>query len=316
MQMEFKLPDNIYMGFFSMTLIMVYNYMVCKRDGLPFYLNSAEWVFAHDKGWNDYFTTFAEKPEGPVEAFYKHPPGDKEFTVREYKDAMREVFVFQPHLLEAADQTMKRLGMDGPFTAIFIRRGDKLLGESVYIPAELYVRRALETNPSAVFVQTDDYRCVLEVTQMIQAVNPAIRVFSTCPSWKLGHFAKPVEECAVVSTSHRLPDGRTIVNNLNAQYLQLTPRQKPFAEYTKPEIKEHAEEFLIGMILCQRGEHVVIDNTSNVGRYLGFTHPSVKYVEDLRYCITEGVPLLPAIPYKDDQLITCPTGHAYHSNYT
>ena len=165
-------------------------------------------------------------------------------------------------------------------------------------------------------MQTDDYRCFQEIAYRLKAVNANIHVVTTCPPTKLGHFARPIEGCNIVGTQHMLADGTRLVNNQNSKYLEITPRQKPFGEFTKPEIKEHTEEFLVGMILCKRGSQLILDNTGNVGKYLGFTYTGVvKYIEDLDYCIAPGIRLMPHVRYNDDDYITNPRGHVYHNSY-
>jgi hypothetical protein len=318
--MEFKFIRNGWLGFYSDALRMLMSYMVCKKEGKKFYVNSKDWIFTHDKGWHDYFTTLEECPNpGELPDINWDKPDDRQFTVADYKKAMREVFVYQPYLHDMADKVSKELDL-GEYTAIFVRRGDKLLGESVYIPTEAYVESALSTGASTVFVQTDDYRVVEEIRSMIRVRNASVRVVTTCPPQKHGHFVFAVETSVVRTMQYQDQQGNTFVNNQNVDYLNATRRQKPLMEYTKEEIKAHVEEMLVGMILCQRSKNLVIDHTSNVGRYLHFTHPggrsALRIIEDLNILVSPTVRLLPYVSYKDDEYITNPRYHCIHNRYT
>lgn len=318
--MEFKFVRTGWLGFYSDVLRMLTNYMVCKRDGIPLTLDSREWIFTHEKGWRDYFTTLKESDQyDTLPQINIDKPDDRQFTVSEYKSAMKEVIVYQPYLHEIAEKLIQQYTL-GEYTAIFIRRGDKLLGESVYIPIEAYAHLAISTSPSTIFVQTDDYRCVEELASIIHRTHPHIRIFSTCPTTKHGHFAFPVETSEVRSMQYSDKTGNVYNVSLNIDYLNKTIRQKPLVDFTKEEIKTHVEEMLVGMILCQRSNYLVIDHTSNVGRYLHFTHPrgrnALKIVEDLDIMVAPGVRLLPRVSYRDEEYISNPRNHCIHNNYT
>jgi hypothetical protein len=319
--MEFKFIRNGWLGFYSDALRMLGNYMICKKEGTPFFVNSKEWTFTYEKGWHDYFVTLEESPESMnLEKIQWEDANDRRFTVAEYKQAMKEVFVYQPYVYEMADKVQKELDLGDSYTAIFIRRGDKLLGESVYIPTEAYVFAALSTNPSVVFIQTDDYRVVEEIRSMIKSQSKDVRVVTTCPPNKHGHFVFPVETSEVRTMQYRDQQGNTFVEDNNVKYLNATARQKPLMEFTKEEMKAHVDEMLAGLILCQRSKYLVIDHTSNVGRYLHFTHPggrsALRIIEDLNIMVSPTVRLLPYISYRDDEYISNPRYHCIHNRYT
>jgi hypothetical protein len=300
---------------------MLMSYMVCKKEGNPFTIDSHEWIFSIDKGWRDYFTTLEESTTyGTLPDINWDKPDDRQFTVADYKKAMREVFVYQPYLHEMADKVSNDLGLGSDYTAVFVRRGDKMLGESVYIPTESYVELALSTGATTIFVQTDDYRVVDEIRSMIRVQNPNIRVVTTCPPEKHGHFVFGVETSVVRTMQYQDQSGNKFLNNQNVEYLNATSRQKPLMDFTKDEIKAHVEEMIVGMILCQRSKKLVIDHTSNVGRYLHFTHPGGRdalcIIEDLNIRVSPTIRLLPYVSYKDDEYITNPRYHCVHNRYS
>ena len=240
------------------------------------------------------------------------------FTVSDYRQGIKELFVFQPYLHELANKVADELQLGDSYVSIFIRRGDKFLGESVYIPTEAYVAIALSRNPSVIFVQTDDYRAVEETRELVKKHDASIRVVSTCPKEKNGFFLSAVENSEVSSHNYIMPDGTEYINRENLDYLNSIPRQKPFMEYTPHEIKEHVEEMLIGLILCQRSKILVLDNMSNTGRFLFFSRKSedVLFIEYLNILIGQGISLLPKIDYPDHKYISNPRYHSLANKYT
>jgi hypothetical protein len=227
--MEFFLRKST-LGFFSDAFRLLESYIICKHQGVKLYLNSAEWTFAHTLGWSDYFTTMTEKPESPVPEIAIDREDIRLFTVAEYKQAIKELFDFQPHLLEKARNLQKDLGLD-KYIAVFIRRGDKLLGESLFIHMQFYAQRALEKNPSTIFVQTDDYRAFLEFKYIIHAINNTIRVLTTCPETKFGMFFTPLD-IEKARPALYLHNDITYKFSNNIEYLSTNLPQKPLVDYT------------------------------------------------------------------------------------
>jgi hypothetical protein len=305
------------LGFFSDSLRLLEAYMICKKNGQKLYIKSDVWLFRHDLGWNDWFTTLPDKTEETLPSVQCGSDTDRRFTVSEYKEAMKELFVFQPYLHELAAKVAGDLDLGDSYVSIFIRRGDKLLGESVYTPIEAYVDMALSKSPSVIFVQTDDYRVVQEIRELVGRRDASVRVVSTCPQEKNGFFLNPVENSEVRCLRYVMQDGTNVVNRENVNYLNSTPKQKPFIEYTPCEIKEHVEEMLTGIIICQRSKYLVIDNMSNTSRYLFFSrNDGVLFIEYMNILIGPGTPLLPKVDYPDNKYISNPRYHCIHNAYT
>ena len=314
--MEFYMGHGT-LGFFSLTFRLLENYMICKKNGDKFYLKTADWIFGHTLGWSDYFTTLSETTDEPLTEISIGGEHRKEFTVGEYKAAIKEVFVFQPYLLEKADEIIKDLNLTN-FISIFIRRGDKLLGESLFIPTQHYVHLALEKKPEAIFVQTDDYRAFLEFRDIVHSINDSIRVVTTCPSSKFGMFMSPpnVNEGRFMLYHG---NGYNLENNQNLQYLSTNIPQRPLDEYTKPEMKEHVDEMLIGIIICQKTEFVVLDHMSNVSRFIAFSHPrgkeAILAIEDMNIKLTDDIYFIKRYDYDDNKLIRNPRDHSIYNDY-
>lgn len=314
--MEFFLRKST-LGFFSDAFRLLENYIICKHQGVKLYLNSAEWTFAHTLGWSDYFTTMAEKPESPVPEIAIDREDIRLFTVAEYKQAIKELFDFQPHLLEKARNLQKELGLD-TYIAVFIRRGDKLLGESLFIHMQFYAKSALEKNPSTIFVQTDDYRAFLEFKYIIHAINNTIRVVTTCPETKFGMFFTPLD-IEKARPAFYLHNNITYKFSNNIEYLSTNLPQKSLMDYTKDEMREHVEEMLVGIIVCQQANYIVIDHMSNVSRFIHFSHPrgkeAILAIEDMDINIVDNVPLIPKYKYTEDKVIRNPRYHSIYNDY-
>lgn len=291
--------------------------MICKHQGVTLYLNSAEWTFAHTLGWSDYFTTMAEKPVNPVPEIHIGGEDILIFTVAEYKHAIKELFVFQPHLLEKARDLQKELGLH-TYVAVFIRRGDKLLGESLFIHMQFYAKSALEKNPSTIFVQTDDYRAFLEFKYIIHAINNTIRVITTCPETKFGMFFTSLD-IEKARPAFYLHNSITYKFSNNIEYLSTNLPQKPLVDYTNAEMRQHVEEMLVGIIICQKADYIVMDHMSNVSRFIHFSHPrgkeAILAIEDMNINIVDNVPLIPKYHYTEDKVIRNPRYHSIYNDY-
>jgi hypothetical protein len=259
----------------------------------------------------------AEKPESPVPEIAIDREDIRLFTVAEYKQAIKELFDFQPHLLEKARNLQKELGLD-TYIAVFIRRGDKLLGESLFIHMQFYAKSALEKNPSTIFVQTDDYRAFLEFKYIIHAINNTIRVLTTCPETKFGMFFTPLD-IEKARPAFYLHNNITYKFSNNIEYLSTNLPQKPLVDYTNAEMREHVEEMLVGIIVCQQAEYIVIDHMSNVSRFIHFSHPrgkeAILAIEDMDLKIVDNVPLIPKYKYTEDKVIRNPRYHSIYNDY-
>lgn len=314
--MEFFLRKST-LGFFSDAFRLLENYIICKHKGVKLYLNSAEWTFAHTLGWSDYFTTMAEKPESPLPEIAIDREDARLFTVAQYKQAIKELFDFQPHLLEKARNLQKDLELD-KYIAVFIRRGDKLLGESLFIHMQFYAQRALEKNPSTIFVQTDDYRAFLEFKYIIHGINNTIRVLTTCPETKFGMFFTSLD-IEKARPAFYLHNNITYKFSNNIEYLSTNLPQKPLVDYTNAEMREHVEEMLVGIIVCQQAEYIVLDHMSNVSRFIHFSHPrgkdAILAIEDMDINIVDNVPLIPKYKYTEDKVIRNPRYHSIYNDY-
>ena len=318
-QMEFKLIRNGYLGFFSDAFRLLHTYMVCKKNGDELFINSSNWNFGR---WNDYFTTLSATTTKEVVDINWDKPEDRQFTVTDYRNAIQDVFVFQPTIYKRLEDTLEKLNLKGKESStvsIFIRRGDKLIGEAVFVPTEFYVKLALTRNPEHIFVQTDDYRAFLEVQNITQQMAPHVNVYTTCPSTKFGMFYESLNLSKAICTNYNV-NGQEVLNDSNIQYLRTNILQKPIMEYTYEEMKEHVEEMLVGILICQKAQWVVLDHMSNVSRFIVFSHPRGKQailsIEDLNITINNSsTRLIPPYQYTEDKYIRNPRFHSIYNEY-
>lgn len=321
MKIFFKFIKGVGLGFFSYSFLLLDAYMLAKKNGNELVTNLSEWTFGHTLGWSDYFTTFPTTSEEGEVYSEGNSETSKRFTVAEYRKAMSEVFVYQPRILEAATARMAEFGLvEGEYLAVFVRRGDKFLGESAYIESQYYAQRLLAKmgNKKALFVQTDDFRVYEELHHIFTMINSRydekdkIRILTTCPSTKLGFFYSKTDVSQGRSIQHMMPDGSSVIDTRHLQYLKATPQQKPITEYTADEMREHVEEFLIGIIICQRAAYVCLDHMSNVSRFIAYSHPrgheAILAIEDMNLNI-------PRYDYTEETYITNPRYHSIYNGY-
>jgi hypothetical protein len=178
----FELNDSA--GFYSTFFFMCQAYIYAKKKGAEFYIKNSNWYYTYEKGWHDYFTTLKNLPSeakySKIEK-YSHMSCASlpNYTLQEYVDAMKEIYILKPELLSRAQEVEA-------VTSLFVRRGDKISSrEAVLIEtADIVKKTSLATKP-AIFIQTDDYSVVEE----LQALLPESEIKSTVPQDKRGSHA-------------------------------------------------------------------------------------------------------------------------------
>jgi hypothetical protein len=269
-QIQLILRNKDGYGFFSDTFRILFLKLLAEKASISFLVDDSDWLFGCKQGWSLFFTSLVGQTglHSATIPMLSEELYDNQciFQVAEYRRAMKELYEYQPWLLERVQTTMQQLGLaQDDFAAIFIRRGDKCIRESVVIPTKAYVKEVLEKWPACrtIFVQTDDYRAVEEVRSL---VSEGVRVVTTCPENKLGAF---------VFDFHP-ENGTTVPCQRNVDYMASfgeLPAQRVIAEFSAEEMKEHVAEMLVGLEICKRGCGVSLDYLSNTSRFLVFSHP-------------------------------------------
>jgi hypothetical protein len=158
----------------------------------------------------------------------------------------------------------------------------------------------------------------LEFKDIIHGVNNAIRVLTTCPETKFGMFFRSLDIEAARPALY-LHNNITYKYSHNTEYLSTNIPQKPLEDYTNAEMREHVEEMLVGIIICQRADFIVLDHMSNVSRLIHFSHPrgkeAILAIEDMELKIVDNVLLIPKYECADDKVIRNPRYHSIYNDY-
>ena len=264
-------------GFFSEIFFMINYYLISERNRWPFGINTSNWLFKYEKGWHDYFDSLHEFNEHTQ--FYLAPNripeeinfcNNIDFTILDYRKAMLEIFKLNDTLTNIYNTTVKKLELDN-YSSIFIRRGDKMLKESIYIPTYKYIDLILKKdNIKRIFIQTDDYNVYLEAKEYVNSLNLDIHVLTTCPENKRGVH--------MFDVSTKGSD----VSKENDIYIKKQDKNtKPIIQYNNEEIYNHTIEMIIGLEICKHSQYLALDMQSNVSRYLLLTHDNVEHVLDI-----------------------------------
>jgi hypothetical protein len=220
-------------GFASVFNFLCRVYIYAKETGQDFFIeHSPNWRYLYKNGWHDYFKTL--KMYDPaikyaeVKKFSHGQTGDiPEYTLNQYTDCIKEILVLNDDLEKRVQDCIA--SMSGNYKSIYIRRGDKTSGikkenEAINIPELLGMTDI--SKDDKVFIQTDDYKAVEEIKQILPPEN----VFTLTP-----------------------PENNGADTMLMAEW---PPEKK----------KKHAEELFISFMVCVRASRGWTDNRSNLGR--------------------------------------------------
>jgi len=254
-------------GFFCQIWQLVCFYNISKKMNIPIYIDDSEWLFKNNNGWLDYFCNSSLKniKDSPElsNTLYRHID-DKirhSFNLQEYKNSITEILRPNKILDERIQKTMIKYDLTkNNFTSIFIRRGDKLYGESKLVITEKYIDTLKNKNINKIFLQTDDYTCYDDFKNNKYIKDNNIQVYTTCPQDKLGAFVFNYQP-SIGSKEDK--DTDSYLKELGKNHIQ-----KSVKEYSLEEMKEHIEEMLCGLFICLEGEYLVTDYQSNTSRFL------------------------------------------------
>ena len=136
-------------GFYSMFHFTLNHLLFCKKNNISFQIDSTNWLFKYKDGWTDYFKYFELKGNNyhPVRCI-KHYQTAGDFPLYEYVNIIKEIYVYNDTVLSEIENVKQFFHLQkSAYDSIFIRRGDKLIGESIYIPVEKYMDLLLQINP-------------------------------------------------------------------------------------------------------------------------------------------------------------------------
>jgi len=268
-------------GFYSLFFFMVNHYLYAKKKNLQFKINSSNWLFKYDKGREDYFKNIDMiKGNACNDICFGHNQQIDNFTITEYKNIIKELYLYNDNIKQLIEVTKEKLSLKNNYDSIFIRRGDKLSGESNYISTEKYIEVLLNKNPKChtIFLQTDDYNCYLDLKNYITHNNLEINIITLAKETTKGGMIifscnKAGIEWAV--NSHEINKNyiSNVINNLRDS--------TSIDKLNNDEIFNHTLEMIIGIDIVLNSNISICEYSSNVSRFIKLAHNNSDNVYDV-----------------------------------
>ena len=269
-------------GFYSRFFQMLNYFAFCEKNKINFTVKSDNWAFKWKNGWSDYFEDISLNFYSPQRVIDKglHELVDDQLKIIDYKNAIPKVYKYNDYTKAEIQKTKAEFGLeDGKYDSIFIRRGDKLAVESVFIKEDVYLDLLLAKNPNCktIFLQTDDYNCFIELEKQIKSRNLKIQLFTICDK----------ESAGVIVNRGEIDNlnGALKNNEKNKQYLEKIidklNKTKPVAEMNSDEIQKHMMDMIIGIDIACKSNICITDYQSNVSRFIKLYHNNPANVYDV-----------------------------------
>lgn len=287
--------ETKYAGFFSSFLFMVNHYIYAKLNKQGFKLITDNWLFKYKKGWEDYFLpidfpTISQNETKDI-IVQQHPTVLGQFPWKMYRSIILDIYKYNSETREKINDSKKTLDWNPKeYATIFIRRGDKIIEESIIIPAEYYLMFLLELYPECnkVYLQTDDYNVFLELKEfqhknleMLKHID--IRTF--CKEEFRGGMVITKEKYDFCRDTQVLENIKEIPVVKNQDYLrenlESLQKCKPLEMQTPDEIYQHTMDMLIGIDMIFHGRVCITDYQSNITRFVKLGHPDIDSVYDI-----------------------------------
>lgn len=249
------------------------HYIYCKNNNINFRLDTNNWLFKYEKGWDDYFKNIDINNCNNYDniKYTKHEDILDNYSIKEYKDIISQVYIYNDITINKINEIKCNLGLfDKDYDSIFIRRGDKLIFESEYIHSENYIKILLDKNPNCkkIFLQTDDYNCYLELEDYIKNNNLNIKLLTLCKENLKGGM--------VIFGFHQNSIINNIIKNIeNINYVNSNDNLKINYSVDKMnnlEIYDHTIDMIVGIDLVLKSNICVTDYSSNVARFIKLAH--------------------------------------------
>jgi hypothetical protein len=269
-------------GFYSQLFFLLNHYLYAKKNELSFKVKSDEWLFKFKTGWEDYFKNIDIEMTDDLNnnSFYGHHQQICECTITEYKKTIKEIFIYNDFVYEKIQKIKEQLSLKDNYDAIFIRRGDKLSGESNFVDTERYIDILLSKNPNChtIFVQTDDYNCYLDVILYVKNRQLNINVTTLCKEELKGGMI--IFNCNKSGIEWAVKE-----HNINKEYittvLENLRKTTPIDQLNNEQIYEHTLDMLIGIDIVLEADIVICDYSSNVSRFIKLANKDSKNVFDV-----------------------------------
>ena len=161
-------------GFFSQFFFLCKVYLFAKEQGLPFFIEHDNWQYTYQKGWHDYFTTlnvFDNKLNfNKVKRYRAHITHDiPEYSIQQYIDCIKEIFILHDSLRARVEDFIK--SMNGDYTSLYIRRGDKINEMALISIDDILKQTDIRDDGRTIFLKTDDFSVVEDIKNRFPSCN-------------------------------------------------------------------------------------------------------------------------------------------------
>jgi hypothetical protein len=254
-------------GFYSQLFFLLDHYLFSKSNNCNFIISSNEWIFKYKLGWEDYFINVdITNGNNNFNRRVGHHEQICNCPISLYKSAIKNVYVYNNLVKEKIELTKTRLSLQENYDAIFIRRGDKLYGESDFICTEKYIEVLLNKNPNChtIFLQTDDYNCVLDMQKYMSEKKLNINIISLCNEKNKGGMI--IFNCNKdgIEWASKYEKNKNYIASVMDNLRSATPIDK----LNNEEVYQHTLDMLIGIQIVLEANIVICDYSSNVSRFI------------------------------------------------
>ena len=264
-------------GFFSELFFSIHHYLYSKKNKINFNLETTNWLFKYKKGWEDYFENIdnIDNIDNIKYTNNRLMHGNITtdlFTITEYKNIIPEFYIYNKTTTQKIYDCKNKLNLiNKKYDSIFIRRGDKLVSESEYIPTVNYIELLLKKNPicNTIFLQTDDYNCYLDLVNYVTNNNLNIDIITLCNPKSLGGIVvncSHIQQLIHVKTTRINNKEYISKNNVNFR------NTKSVDQMNEEEIYEHTINMIIGIDITLQSQICVCEYSSNVARFIKLAH--------------------------------------------
>jgi len=268
-------------GFFSMFFFSLNHYIYCKENNLNFQLNTDNWLYKNKNGWTDYFEEIIlNNNSNTAETIVGHCCCLSDYSIQKYKNVIHEVYRYNNMTKNHIINTKNILKLvEGNYDSIFIRRGDKLIGESIIIPEEIYMNLLLKKNPGCnkLFIQTDDYNCYINISNYIIKNNLQIQLYTLCDSTLFGVNVHERAKNNFVNAYTIHKENQCYLNSIIDKKIN----SKSIEQMNSDEIYHHTINLISGIDIILNSNVCITDYQSNVSRFIKLAHKNSNNVFDI-----------------------------------
>jgi len=239
---------------------------------MNFRINSSDWLFKANKGWEDYFLPYEINTNAQLFHIVKsHPNVLADCPISDYKHIIPHIYRYNDSTINFISAKKAEFGLvDGAYDSIFIRRGDKITtGESHYLNAANYVDLLVLKSPAAktVYVQTDDFAAIEEMREHISKKRLNLELKTLCKESQRG---------TIVFSAYRQIDAKSAKGGSEVDYINSVKKEmlksKTVEQMDSEEVYEHALTMIAGIDLVCKSRVCICDYESNVGRFIKLYH--------------------------------------------